>query len=60
VVVYVALLSIGSLPHPAERLVGRPVVVAVFVVVAEVLVAVVVKVVLGVQFPGRHWEYHAF
>jgi hypothetical protein len=53
VVVYVPLLSVGDLPHPGERLVGAAdalVVVDVVVVVARVVV------VLGVQFPGRHWE----
>jgi hypothetical protein len=42
-------------------LVGRFVVVAVvFVAVSKVVVTAVVKAVLGMQFPARHWEYHAF
>jgi hypothetical protein len=61
VVVYVPLFSVGTLPHPPERLVGRlVVVVVVFVVVSDDVATAVVKVVLGMQFPARHWEYHAF
>jgi hypothetical protein len=54
VVVYVPLLSVGDLPHPWER----PVEAAEELVVVDVVVVVtrVVVVVLGMQFPGKHWE----
>jgi len=56
--VYVPLLSVGALPYPAERLVGRFVVVVVVVLVVEAVVAAVVKMVLGMQFPARHRKYY--
>ena len=55
---YVPLLSVGALPYPAERLVGRFVVVVVVVLVVEAVVAAVVKMVLGMQFPARHRKYY--